>query len=111
MFGEAFGEFNGSLVTGVRGQRARRAEDCDGGTDLREDLERIHKLRHDAKDAPGVFLDEGDFVVVHAGRSLGLAVAGLKAEICQHRAAGRWSKIAKIFTVSLPTFTLCMRKK
>src|SRR5690242_693727 len=52
------GGFHRLLVVGVVGLGASRAENRDGVVDVRQGVEALDELSHDAEDAPGVRLDE-----------------------------------------------------
>src|ERR1700722_16331678 len=69
----------GRAIVRVLRLRARRAEDGHGRADLRENLERIDKFRHDAKDAPRVFFGKGDSMVNHVKAHLEPSVGALQA--------------------------------
>ena len=63
---QSFAEFDGRLIGRIAGRSSGRSKDSDARAELRQGLKRVHKLCHDAENAPGVFLDEGQFgVVVH----------------------------------------------
>lgn len=73
VFGQFPREMNGGFVIPIGRQQSRGAEHGYAGPDLRECFKRIHEFRHDAKNAPRVFLDEGELVVaVHGGEGNGL---------------------------------------
>ena len=78
VFGETLGDFHGGAVIFIRRFGAGRAEDGDGGADVRHGLEGIHELRHDAEDAPGILVDKR--VAVAHGDTLDPTGGGDKRE-------------------------------
>jgi len=58
LFGEAFADSHGGAIIFVRWLGSRRAENGHSGADLGHGLEGIHEFRHNAENAPGVFVDE-----------------------------------------------------
>jgi len=61
---QAFGNGGGGAVILVIGLGPGGAEDRHGRADLGHALEGVHKLGHDAEDAPGIFVDKSG-VVAH----------------------------------------------
>ena len=55
IFRQAFANLHRHFVIRIGWARARRAENGHGRSGVGEDLKRIDKLRHDAKNAPGIF--------------------------------------------------------
>src|SRR5207244_13257706 len=100
--GQLATKLDSGLVAGVAAGSARRAENRNGGADLREGFKGIDEFGHDAENAPRIFFGESERLIVHArkiGRAQRSDKRGAGRACCQRaavsnsrKAHGAWSK-------------------